>query len=333
MAAIYVATLLGTAAPIGASLAHDRQSAETNVSGVVFLNASHQDRDAGADNFNADLKRFFLNFDHHFNQRWSLHATTDVQWQRYEDPTDVMVRHLYVERRFGDGVRLQLGNAPDTWIVPMAQLNGYRYLEPGLVPRTGHGSPADWGVHLRGGEGRFSWAASAVTGAGFRKPRTGDSPDYQARVSWELVDGLQVHLGGYRGTLAQDKGDRPHLHTAERWNGALTYISGPWRLGAEYFYGSDWNRVNQPESDAANGSSIWGSYRYNPSYALFLRHDTFRNSRRLSEQNRNDYYNVALEWRHSNKLRFSAAYKHTDIRTAAGTGTNREFGIWSHVAF
>ena len=172
-----------------------------------------------------------------------------------------------------------------------------------------------------------------MTGAGFQKPRTGDSPDYQARVSWEVADGLQLHLGGYRGTRALDKGDRPHLHTAERWNGAVTRISGPWWMGAEYFYADNWNRVNHAEADSANGASVWGSYRFNPSYAIFARHDALKNSRRLAPGNERDYYNLALEWRHSNKLRFSAAYRHIDNQTAAARQINREFGIWAPVAF
>ena len=295
--------------------------------------ARHQDLERGGDNLNVDLKRFWLNVDHRFDENWSVHLTTDVQWQRHKDPTDVLVRHLYVQRRLGDRHLLRLGNAPDTWILPMAQLNGYRYLDPGLVRMSGHGDPADWGVHLLGEAGPVTWTVAAVTGAGFQKPRTGDSPDYQARVSWEVAKGLQLHLGGYRGTRAQDNGGRPHIHTAERWNGAVTWVSGPWRLGAEYFQADNWNRVDRPGADAAKGASVWGSYRINEHYAVFARHDTLENSRRLAPRNQRDYYNVALEWRHSNKLRVSAAYKHIDNRTAAARQINREFGLWTHLAF
>lgn len=325
--------LSGLLVPAGTALAQEAKASRTKVSGLVFLNASHQDLERGGDNLNVDLKRFWINVDHQFNQDWSVHLTTDIQWQRYQDPTDLFVRHLYVQRRIGDSHRLRLGNAPDTWILPLAQLNGYRYLDPGLIPMAGHGAPADWGVHLDGGVGPVTYAVSAVTGAGFQKPRTGDSPDYQARVSWEVADGLQLHLGGYRGTRALDKGDRPHMHTAERWNGAVTWISGPWRLGAEYFHADNWNRINQPVADSASGTSVWGSYRINQRYAVFARHDTLKNSRDIAPQNERDYYNVALEWRHSNKLRLSAAYKQIDIQTAASRQINREFGIWSHVAF
>src|SRR5690554_2699366 len=211
------ALLLGVV-PGGMALAQQIEPGETRFSALIFANASYQDLERDGDNLNVDLKRLFLNFDHRFSQDWSAPLTTDIQWQRYQDPSDLFVRHLYIQRRIGDNHHLRLGNAPDTWILPLAQLNGYRYLDPGLIPMAGHGTPADWGVHLQGGSGAFSYALAAVTGAGFQKPRVGDSPDYQARVSWEVADGLQLHLGGYRGTRAMDKGVRPRLHTAERWN-------------------------------------------------------------------------------------------------------------------
>ncbi len=332
LAAACSALLLGLLVPAAAALAQEADHDRTRVSGLVFLNASYQDQERGGDNLNVDLKRFWINVDHQFNQDWSVHLTTDVQWQRYQDPTDVFVRHLYVQRRIGDNHRLRLGNAPDTWILPLAQLNGFRYLDPGLIPMSGAGTPADWGVHLQGGSGPVTYAVSAVTGAGFQKPRTG-GPDFQGRVSWEVADGLQLHLGGYRGTRAMDKNDRPHIHTAERWNGAVTWVTGPWRLGAEYFYADNWNRVNQSEPDASNGASVWGSYRINQNYAVFARHDRLNNSRRLAPANERDYYNLALEWRHSNKLRFAAAYRHIDNQTATARQINREFGIWTHLAF
>lgn len=313
----------------GAALAQDTEPGKTKVSALIFLNASQKEPENGDDNLNVDLKRFFINVDHQFNQDWSAHLTTDFQWQRYQDPTDLLFRHVYVQRRIGDNLRLRLGNAPDTWILPLAEMTRYRYLDPGLIPMAGVGAPADWGVHLLGKSGPVSWTVAAVTGAGFQKPRTGDSPDFQARVSWEVAKGLQLHLGGYRGTLAQDKGDRPHHHTAQRWNGAVTWTDGPWQVGAEYFHASNWRQVNRPQDDSANGASAWGSYRFNPSYAVFLRHDSLDGSRELAPANRREYSNVALEWRHSNNLRFSAAFKHIDNRTAAGRRIDNEFGIWA----
>src|SRR5690554_5962971 len=72
LAAACSAILLGALVPVGAALAQDTETGKTRISGLIFLNASHQDRELGSDNLNVDLKRFWLNFDHQFNQDWSL---------------------------------------------------------------------------------------------------------------------------------------------------------------------------------------------------------------------------------------------------------------------
>lgn len=301
----------------------------TDMSGMLFINASQQELASGDSNFNADLKRAFINVSHQLNSDWSLHMTTDVQWHRHQDPDDPMLRHFYAQRTINDWMRVRVGNAPTPWIQPLAQLNGYRYIDPGLTPRTGHGSPADWGVHLDGELADFGYSVSAITGAGFRKPRLGDSVDFEGRVYWQPVQGLRLHVGGYHGTRTQDKGDRPKFHTAQRWNTALTYNQGPWRAGVQYLYADNWRQVNRPEEDAANGFSVWSSYQINANYAVSLRHDQMSPNRRLDSSREQHYAQAALEWRYSPRLRFSAVVKHIDNTSNTGRQIDNEFGLWT----
>ena len=303
----------------------------TDVSSMIFINASQQERASGDSDFNPDLKRLFINIDHQFNTDWSFHITTDFQWQRHQDPADPMLRHFYAQRTINDNMRVKIGNAPTPWILPIAQLNGYRYLDPGLIPRAGHGNPADWGLHLEGEVADFGYSIAAVTGGGFNKPRVGDSADFEGRVYWQPVQGLRLHVGGYRGTLTQDKDDRPKFHTAQRWNTALTYNQGPWRAGAQYFYADNWRQINVPEADAASGVSVWGSYQINANYAVSLRHDQTNPSRRLDASREQDYYQAALEWRYNPRWRFSAVVKHIDNTANTGRQINNEFGLWAQI--
>ncbi|WP_113907635.1 hypothetical protein [Aliidiomarina celeris] len=313
--------------------ANAQEPGTTEFSGMIFLNGSQQEPANGNDNFNVDLKRFFLNVNHQFSSDWSMHVTTDFQWQRYQDPSDPILRHFYVQKKISDTMRVRIGNAPTPWILPIAQLNGYRYLDPGLLPRAGHGAPADYGVHLEGETGDFGYAVAAITGGGFQKPRLGDSVDFEGRVYWQPLEGLRVHLGAYRGTLTQDKDDRPKIHTAERWNSAITYNQGKWRAGAQYFYANNWRRVSLPTEDAASGYSLWGSYQLNANYAIALRHDLTTPSRRLDSTREIEYYSAALEWRYNPKLRFSAVLKHVNNSNNASRAINNEFGIWSQIVF
>lgn len=327
--AAFVAVLLGGAS-LG-TLAQAQTLGDTEVSAMIFLNASQQEQAAGDDNFNFDMKRLFINVAHQFDHDWSLHVTTDFQWQRQQDPADPILRHFYVQRKIGDSMRLKLGNAATPWILPIAQINGYRYLDPGLIPRAGHGHAADWGVHLEGEVANFGYAVAAVTGGGFQKPRVGDSVDFEGRVYWQLVPGLQLHLGGYHGTLTQDKDDRPKFHTAQRWNTAMTYNQGRWRGGVQYFYADNWRQINQIEEDSASGYSLWGAYQINTNFALALRHDQTSPSRRLDTTRVQDYYHAALEWRYNPRWRFSAVVKHIDNVTDSDRRINNEFGLWAQI--
>ena len=71
----------------------------TKVSAQIFLNASQLDRDGVVtddEGLALDLKRTFITVDHRFNQHWTAQVTTDVQWLRNSDPTDVWLRHAYL---------------------------------------------------------------------------------------------------------------------------------------------------------------------------------------------------------------------------------------------
>lgn len=104
----------------------------TDVSAQIFINASQLDRGdvTSADEDPAlDLKRTFITLDHRFNQNWSAQVTTDVQWLRNDDPSDVWLRHAYLQRSFGKGRWLRLGNAPTAWIQQESMREGYRYID------------------------------------------------------------------------------------------------------------------------------------------------------------------------------------------------------------
>ena len=322
-------TVLVSSALCSAAIA--QEPGTTDISSMIFLNASHQERASGDDNFNVDLKRLFINLDHQLDTNWSFHVTTDFQWQRNQDPTDPILRHFYAQRALTENHRIKIGNAPTPWVLPLAQLNGYRYLDPGLVPRAGHGHAADWGVHLEGEVASFGYSVAAVSGGGFQKPRLGDSVDLEGRIYWQPLQGLRLHAGAYRGTLTQDKDHRPKIHTAQRWNAAVTYNRGPWRAGAEYFHADNWRQVNVPEEDATNGFSVWGAYQINRNYAVSLRHDKLNPSRRINASREQDYFSAALEWRYNPRWRFAAALKHIDTTSDTGRQINNEFGVWAQI--
>lgn len=320
-----------TAAPAPAA----KTAPRTKVSTQIFVNASDLQRrwvSTADEGIAMDLKRFFIHVDHRFNEDWSARLTTDVQWQRNSDPTDLFIRHAYLQRRLGKSQHVRLGNAPTPWIGYAAQRNGFRYVDPGVTSRMRLGAPADWGVHGGGKLGQFNYAVAAVTGAGFQKPRTGKRADVEARVAWAPIANLEFALGGYQGTRAMDV-NTSRLHTAKRWNGMVSYVDEKLRLGAEFFYADNWTRVIQASPDAARGWSAWSSYQLTPTVAMFSRHDHTEMSLRLNPTQEQRYSQLGMELRQSRHLRLALVGKRTDMQSVTRRAKANEIGVWAQVMF
>lgn len=309
---------------------------DTRLSTQIFLNASQLDRsgvDTADEGLAIDLKRTFVTLDHRFNERWSAQITTDVQWNRNSDPTDVWVRHAYLQRSFGKGSWLRLGNAPTPWIAQESAREGYRYVDPGLIARTKMGAPADYGVHGQYRNGDFVYTASVVTGGGFQKPRLGNRADVEARVGWTPVKGVELAAGGYRGTRAQDAGSKPHVHTAQRWNAMASWVGERGRAGAQYFRAEDWTRITRPGSDDQRGWSAWSSYQFTPQYGVFARYDETRMSLDIDPITRERYHQLGVEWKPNRHLRLAAVGKRVEQRSAKKAMESNEVGVWAQLAF
>lgn len=326
----------------GAGWADDLPVGGTSVSGKLFLNASHLDQDVNGvrtddSGTNADLKRFFINVDHRFSDVWSAHVTTDIHWQRHQDPTDLWLRYAYVQGRFSKAFNLRLGSAPMPWQGLVNQWYGYRYVEKDATMRAGVGSTADWGVHALGSlgaDGRVEYAASLATGAGYKKPRLGNGPDVAARVSFQPGEHVVVGLGGYRGTLGQDAGKLDSQRTAQRWSLMAAYADAKWRLGGQYFRANDWSQVMSPQSDRSHGWSAWASMQLTPEVSLFARHDHVEPSRWLDPERRDRYTNAGVEWQAYKWLRLAAVWKRERLSDGGRRlKTANEAGLWAQITF
>lgn len=312
----------------------------THVGGKLFLDVTRIDphgSGANASDTQADLKRFYIGVDHRFSPVWSAHLTTDIQWHRHDDPTDLRVKHAYLEGRFSKAFTLRLGAASTPWASMANRWYGYRYVEKGLVMRAKVGISADWGVHALGalGDGRqVDYAVSLVTGAGYKKPRLGHGPDVVARVSWQPVEHLVLALGGYHGTLASDADDRRGRRTARRWDAMVAYADARWRVGVQYFRAEGWDPVMQPGADRSHGWSAWASMQVTPEVSVFARHDHVRPGTVFDPGRHDRYSNAGIEWRARRWLRLAAVYKRERLRMDGfSRKTVNEAGVWAQVTF
>lgn len=307
-------------------------ASDTQFSSQVFTNFSTlqiDDSRSDREGWQFDLKRFYLNADHRFNEQWSLRVTTDVQWQRQQDPTDVWFRHAYVERSLPFNQYVKFGVAELPWIDYIARRVGYRYIDASLNPKNQFAGPTDLGVHYGYKGENFSFAAAAVSGGGFKKPRVGDQVDVELTGIWHITPGLDLASGWYEGTRTQDKDENPKYHTAQRWNVALSYMLKGIRVGAEYAYNDNWTRVNQPNADASDGWSVWASYAFKPGYSAFVRYDITHPSRRLSPELERDYLQLGVDWKASTYLTIAVVAKQSQADSSMIDQEQNEIGLWA----
>lgn len=285
----------------------------TRVSGSLFLDLSHVD---GNGSTSADLKRFYFNVEHRFSETWSVRATSDVNWLRDQQPTDVWLKFAYLQGSFSKAFTLRAGAAPMPWSELADKWSGFRYIDAELVSRVKAGETSDWGVHALGtfgASGQLAYAAAIVTGAGYKQPRIGNGPDFESRVSWQPTAHTVLAVGGYAGTRGQDGDGQDALHTARRWNALAAYADSRWRFGAQYFRADDWNQVLRVADDRGDGWSAWASVQVAPKVALFARHDRYAPSSVLDPSRSERYSNAGIEWHARPWLRMAAVWKHTRV--------------------
>lgn len=337
-----LATLAAVAGICAPAQASDAEIGETTFGGKVFLDTTHLDQSKSgkrtdASGNGADLTRLYLDLDHRFSQVWSTHLTTDINWLRNASPTDLWVKRAYLQGAFSKAFVLRLGSADMPWAGFVNGWSGYRYVDKELVTRLQYGASADWGVHVLGAagdSGQLQYATSMVSGSSFKRPRTGDRPDFEARVAWQPSKQTVLAIGGYNGTRALDGGSHVAQHTARRWDALAAYHDQRFRFGGQYFRATDWNQVRSVANDRASGWSVWASMQLAPQWSVFARHDQADTSELLDPARHERYNNLGVEYRINRNLQIAAVYKHERLANSSTLlSASNEAGLWAQISF
>ena len=311
-------------------------ASSTKVSGTSYVDFTDIDQTShgkktAASGAGLDVKRFYLQVDHKFNDIWSADLTTDFNYVSNDGETQLFVKKAYLQGAFDKMATLRIGSANMAWIPFVEDWYGYRFVENTLVDRLKFGNSADWGLHLLGDNGVFNYQASVVNGGGYKNPTRSDSVDFEGRAGLQPIPGLMIAVGGYSGDLGKDTSTSPALHDARRYDAMIAYNANNLRLGAEYFKANNWNNVNTLPTDTANGWSAWGSYDWGAA-ALFARYDRANTSKDLDPSLKDTYYNFGVSFPIVKGVRLAIAYKNETLRddTTVDTKT-REVGAWTEV--
>jgi hypothetical protein len=289
-----------------------------------------------------DVKRTYFTFTHQFDSVWSATFQSDIGDQgarRY----DVFVKKAYIEAKITPLATFRLGSADTPWIPYVENIYGLRYVENTLTDALSFGTSAEWGFHIVGNSPLVQYQITAGNGRGYSNPTRSKSVDYEGRLSFTPVKGLNLAVGGYSGKRGLDTDAVPARHTATRENALIAYNTDLFRIGGEWFEAKNWNNVTSVATDKADGYSIWGMVNFNPTWALFGRYDNSNPSKDLKPNLEYTYYNAGLQWTINKAFAASLVYKYADVKggtvgTSNGTigstnasakGKYNEIGVWT----
>jgi hypothetical protein len=326
----------------------------TTITGKAFANISSIDHESDGANLGdngtqTELKRFYLGVDHKFDDTFSANLTTDFRYNANGTGKDtlVYVKKAFVQARFAPEFFVRVGAADLPWVPFVEGIYGYRFVENELVDRTKYGTSADWGVHIGGSlaNGRISYAASAVNGAGYKTlSRSSNTVDLEARVSANPVKNVTLAVGGYTGKLGKSSDVAGTQHRATRWTALAAYTDSRVRVGLEYFQATNWNNVTTLATDKSSGWSAFGSFAFTPKLSVFGRYDWVKPNKLTNAALKDHYFNAGVDFKPIKDIDVALVYKRDRanngfIATSNGTiggvdnGTYDEVGLFTQVAF
>ncbi|MFL6290169.1 MAG: carbohydrate porin [Thermoanaerobaculia bacterium] len=293
-----------------------------------------------------DVKRTYFTFTHNFDKVWSAQFQSDIGDQgarRY----DVFVKKAYVQAQISPVAIFRLGSADTPWIPYVEGLYGLRYLEQTITDHLSFGSSAEWGFHVTGAKPLWGYAFTVGNGRGFSNPTRSKTVDFEGRVSFTPVKGLNLAVGGYSGKRGQETDAAPARHTATRGDALIAYNTDRFRVGGEYFQAKNWSNVTTAASDKSDGFSAWGLFNIDPKWAVFGRYDQADPSKDLKPNLQFTYYNAGLQWTLNKAFAASLVYKGAEVEggtlsTGNGTigstnpnrkGTYQEIGVFTVYSF
>lgn len=315
---------------------------KTIVSGKLYVDVSSIDAETqngtkvAPSGLGLDVKRFYFGVTHEFNSVWSANINTDSAYNGSTGQTNLFIKTAYVQAKLSPLAIIQAGSANQPWI-PFDEDNyTFRYVENTLIDRLHMGNSADWGLHLLGSSGMFSYNVAAVNGGGYKNPTRSKGMDLEGRVNFTPIAGLTLAVGGYDGKLGKDNYGAPAKRTASRYDLLAVYATKEFRVGAEWFSASDWGYTGSTLSDKADGYSIFGNATISGPFSVFARYDDSKNSKKLHPNEQEKYYNVGFQYHVINGIDLALVYKHDNVdnpASASQVSKYNEFGLFSQVAF
>lgn len=331
---------------------------DTQISGRMYYDVSSIDKTVGgskvdASGTNFDIKRFYLGIDHKFNDVWAMNLTTDFQYNSTLGASELYIKKAYLEGKFSSLFTVRAGANDMPWIPYAENLYGYRYIDKTITDQLGQGTSSDWGLHAFGAtsSGVFNYAASVVNGNGYKAaPDNGlnnrsKSVDFEGRVGFQPINGLNVAVGVYSGkkgkdTYANDASDTNEVNTASRTNAIVAYGNSQFRVGLEWFQAKDYANPFMPIGATdlkQDGYSLFGNVALGGNGVnLFARYDKANLNKDAAFDPDYTFYNIGVEFPIVKGVKLAPVYKYTRQEGATADApktVTKEFGVFGEFRF
>ena len=318
---------LGSNTTLGAQIFVDFSSINQTSNGV----------DTGATGKGFDAKRAYLIVDHKVDDVWSANLTTDAQYSSSSGGVaEVFIKKLYLQARLNDALVVHAGSYTTPWIGLVEPAYGLRWIDKTIMDRLGYLNTADWGLNAEGKflDGRVSYSASILNGAGFKNPSRSKDVDFEGRVGVNPTAWLTLgagYLTGHLGQVTQANSSFPtHAATRETLLANVKYQG--LNVSVEYFNAKNYkaysattgaaaaastivgiNATTAPLTDEASGVSTSASYKINAQYLVFARYDQARPSKDIHSSLKSTYFNFGIAYKASRNADLALVYKNDKV--------------------
>jgi hypothetical protein len=306
----------------------------------------------GANGTGFDITRFYVGIDHKFTDMFSANVTTDFQYNSTLAATEVYLKKAYIDMTVAPEFDVKAGATDMPWIPYVESIYGNRYIEKTIIDRQGFGTSSDWGLHASGtfgaaGDPTISYQASMVNGNGYKNPNRATKMDLEGRVS-AVVDQWNFAVGGYSGTRGQSVYTGSVLpatpHKAQRFDALAAWIGDQGRVGVEVFSATDWaasaitdTTAGHTKGDKSDGTSVFGTYRFDHDWSAFARFDDVKPSKTLSPTKEDKYDNFGVTYSAFKNVDFSLVAKHDDLTSTISAvnhkTVNDELGVFAQFRY
>jgi hypothetical protein len=283
-----------------------------------------------------DVKRFYLGVDHSFDKTWAININTDSSYNSSTGNVSTYIKTAYIQAKLDPMAIIQIGSANMPWIPFIDDIYGFRYVESSLNDRLKVANSADWGLHLLGKGDLISYNVAAVNGGGYKNPSRSKSVDFEGRVSIEPVKGLTFGVGGYSGKQGKDTETSSATNTASRVSLMGAYTAKSFGVGIEYFTEENWGYTASTSEDKADGFSIFGNVVISGPVSAFARYDFAKPSKTLYDDEKDNYFNLGLQYHVMKGIDIALVYKHEKIDnppSATQMAEYNEIGIFGQIKF